>query len=516
MGHPIKHSPWFRLVLCVVLIVSIGISINAFYPEAQNTLRKLNPYSIEYYTYKPRVFANIEVQSVSSSPALAVPMLMYHGVNTVKDDTNTTIKNFIQQLELLKQSGFTTISVAEYDQFRQGTFTLPPKPIIISFDDGRKDSYYTTDDVLKKLNFKATMFVATAKANNKDPFYLDWNDLRTLRDSGRWEIEAHGRDSHAEIPLVKNASDEEDWGRFLNSKMYLEDKNRLETTEEFEARVEADYLAGLQDIKINLGLDAQYYAIPLNDYGQQEHTNYEEAIPFNQKVIRKYFKMAFIEANDPSNVTTLRLPVYNYKDTDPYFIRRIEVKNMSALDLVKILHSQAPISPDLVYANTNFVIPQNGVTDAEVTIQETGLHIKTIEPDQSGKVLFGEDYWENYSVTANIDRIQGASTGLLLYYKDAQNYVAFGLSGNYYFLRSTVQGVTKDLVPPFTSTRVTDKPIEFKVEIKNGKITTYVNGYHLFRNVSIKQKGGKAGIKIWDLMSTAHSEVSSLTIAPAF
>ncbi len=516
MGNTIKQKINTRTIIFIVLLISITTSTVFAYPYAKKVLGALHHYSIEYYVYKPKQPVVSKVDTSTMPPAIAVPMLMYHGVIYEKDEANTTLKNFIKHMEMLKEHGFETITVAEYDLFREGKFTLPPRPIIITFDDGRKDSYYTTDDVFKKLGFEATMFVATGEALEGNSFYLTWDELKTVRDSGRWEIEAHGRNSHDVIPLTEKVRNDADTGRYLNSKMYLAEENRIETTEEFEKRIEEEYINGINDLKNYLGINPQYYAIPLNDYGQQEVTNYAEAIDFNQEVIKRNFKLAFIEANDPSHVTTLRFPVYNFKDEDPYKIKRIEAKNIAPEDLRDMLLDGAPGSPQLSLQGDSFTqfISEKNISEALTTVNKNGLTVTSLHADNSGKIVFGKPYWDNYTVTATMQQLRGKSVALLFYYKDANNYLSLGISGNDYFLRSTVNGNNTDLRLPYAASYVPSKSIQFKAVIKNNRVHTYIDGHPLFLNVSLKEEGGMAGIKVWDQFGIAEALITSFEIIP--
>ena len=197
-----------KIIFLTLFLIILGLLLWVSYPITRYF------YSFEqreYYEYGPDTKVKIKIDTSNMPSANAVPILMYHGVTNKLDDENTQIDNFIKQMEMIKSQGYQTISVAELDSFFQGKFTLPPKPIIITFDDGRKDSYYPTDEILKKLEFKATIFLATGKQAKNDKFYLNWEDLAKMKDSGRWEIEAHGRNSHDKIVINEKA----DMGRFL-------------------------------------------------------------------------------------------------------------------------------------------------------------------------------------------------------------------------------------------------------------------------------------------------------------
>ena len=174
------------------------------------------PKSMVFYDYQPGEIGEIR-HFDQNDKAIGIPILMYHGVVNHQDSENTLLDNFVKTMERLKKEGYQSVSIDELVQFHQGKFDLPARPIIITFDDGRKDSYYPVDKVLEKLGFKATIFVATNRANRNDPFYLTWDELKKMHESGRWNIQAHGRDSHNTIQISENG----EMGKFMNSREYM-------------------------------------------------------------------------------------------------------------------------------------------------------------------------------------------------------------------------------------------------------------------------------------------------------
>lgn len=509
MGNKIKNS---KAIDLIILGISIAVFIYFFFPATHGFL---SAYKIEYYDYKPSAPVRSLVDTAALPPAKAVPILMYHGVVEKDDGINTSIANFTDQMEMLKREGYETVTLRDYDLFRQGQYTLPPKPIVITFDDGRKDSYYTTDDIFKELGFKATIFVATEKALDGETFYLNWNDLKAMRDSGRWEIQAHGRRSHEKIP-VSARSIEDEYGRYLTSRMYLASERRLETVAEFERRVEQDYVDNINDLQVNLGLNVSYLAIPLNDYGLTPLVNNPEAAQFNRNIIKKYFRLAFIQANGtgPSEVV---LPVYNYKNDDPFSLRRIEVIEMSTTTLKSILDREVPTNPniDLQISNPDGFLKSSSLKYGYMTIDNSGLRIKTLAPNSTAKVQFGDLYWENYEISVEMERKVGRSIYLSLYTKDEKNYFAYGLTDNGLFLRQKIDGVDHDLRPSvITDASERQGYHTYRVVWKNGQITAYFDGQPIFVNVPIARAEGSIGVKVWSDKEIAEGSVRSIRITP--
>ncbi|MDR1702197.1 MAG: polysaccharide deacetylase family protein [Sporomusaceae bacterium] len=103
-----------------------------------------------------------------SSPAEAsfqngIPVLLYHHVSDEQTELpklTVTTEVFASQMKELYQAGFQTISQADLIDYLAGKkIALPPKPIVISFDDGYEDNYVNAFPILKKYGFRATIFM---------------------------------------------------------------------------------------------------------------------------------------------------------------------------------------------------------------------------------------------------------------------------------------------------------------------------------------------------------------------
>lgn len=496
-------SPWVKTLIVAGVVILIGGTINLTYARAKNFF---NAYSIAYYHYAPGDIKPV-VDTSGWSPASAVPILMYHGVLAKADSENTTIKSFISQMEMLKRQGYKTISLSDLDKWLAGNFTLPAKPIIITFDDARKDSYYTTDDVFKKLGFKATIFVVSGKQKEGDKFFLSWNDLRQMRDSGRWEIEAHGTFSHMIIPTDNHNGQ----GRFLSSLKYLPGQG-LEKPAQFEARVEHDYRQNIQDLQDNLGLKALYFAIPLNDYGQQHPSNYVNAYAFNETMVKKYFRLAFVQANDADHVSRFTYGVYNYQGDDPYALKRIEVKNMPAEDLRAILDKQFPTAPAVFWQAGGEDLPkQTEITYGVSSLDGAGLHLFPSATSHSVLWLNGLDHWKNYTLEARAKKIAGRSLAIAGYAKDGRNYVLTGITDHSVFLREFINGEENELAPSVAIDTVTEFN-NFKLVFTPGQVSVYFNDKLIFDKIKINSRQGLFGFKAWDDQGQGESLITDFKV----
>jgi peptidoglycan/xylan/chitin deacetylase (PgdA/CDA1 family) len=93
-------------------------------------------------------------------------------------------------MKYLKTEGYQPIRVADLAAaFVEGK-PLPPKPIILTFDDGYSDNYQNAFPILKKYKFVATFFVVTGFVDEKRTGYMNWDQLEDMAIAGN-EIGSH-------------------------------------------------------------------------------------------------------------------------------------------------------------------------------------------------------------------------------------------------------------------------------------------------------------------------------------
>lgn len=92
-----------------------------------------------------------------------IPVLLYHHVSYDNSDLpqlTVTPDEFLRQMTMLKQAGFQTISPQMLTAYmRQEPVDMPPKPIMITFDDGYQDNYTHAFPILKQVGFNAVIFM---------------------------------------------------------------------------------------------------------------------------------------------------------------------------------------------------------------------------------------------------------------------------------------------------------------------------------------------------------------------
>jgi hypothetical protein len=227
-----------------------------------------------------------------AAPAGEVPVLVWHGIGPARDGHTVNRAAFARQLALLEHLGYTAISMRQWADFRAGrTTVLPPKPILLTFDDGRLDAYRGADKELQRMGMRAAMFVTTGDIEAKDPFYLTWTELHAMLGSGRWDVEPQAYKGHREL-TVDPAGDQ---APFYAARRYTRSGGQ-ESLADWEARVSDDLFAVRQQF-VDQGLTPDASAVPFGDYGQWG-TN-DPAIPgLLSGLLTRQFGSFFVSAAD--------------------------------------------------------------------------------------------------------------------------------------------------------------------------------------------------------------------------
>ena len=129
-----------------------------------------------------------------------VPVLCYHHIREAKPGQSETLKSysvspesFAQQMKALKDSGYQTILPDDLYNYLTHGAKLPPKPVILSFDDTDEEQFSIGYPEMKKYGFKGVFFIMTISLNR--PRYMTTEQLKQLSDDGN-AVEAHTWDHH--------------------------------------------------------------------------------------------------------------------------------------------------------------------------------------------------------------------------------------------------------------------------------------------------------------------------------
>ena len=100
-----------------------------------------------------------QVLGTRSPDRSAVPVLLYHGIGSESDfsdgadaDYGIDVDEFAKQMTMIAHAGYQTIDLQTFRRFVQGeAVDLPPRPLLLTFDDARANSWTGGDGILQKL-----------------------------------------------------------------------------------------------------------------------------------------------------------------------------------------------------------------------------------------------------------------------------------------------------------------------------------------------------------------------------
>ena len=129
-----------------------------------------------------------------------VPVLCYHHIRENKPGQSETFKTysvspaqFASQMKALHDSGYQTILPDELLNYLLYNAPLPPKPVMITFDDSIEGQYTLALPEMEKWGFKGVFFLMTISLNK--PGYMTRQQVKELAARGH-SIQSHTWDHH--------------------------------------------------------------------------------------------------------------------------------------------------------------------------------------------------------------------------------------------------------------------------------------------------------------------------------
>ncbi len=212
--------------------------------------------------------AEKEVWAMLPPDRSAIPVLVYHGIGPEGDFSNAAdasygidAQDFATQMTEIRHAGYQTVQLQTFLDFVSGEpVDLPPRPLLLTFDDGRTDSWTGADSILRELHFNAVMFVDVGRVDHGDPEYLTWQELQTAQDSGRWELQLHSGEGHT---MIRYGPAPEDTGPYYAYKAQGEDldawRERVRSDIEWGQKTLAEHIPAYRPLA---------FAPPYGNYGQ--------------------------------------------------------------------------------------------------------------------------------------------------------------------------------------------------------------------------------------------------------
>ncbi|MFM8889363.1 MAG: polysaccharide deacetylase family protein [Solirubrobacterales bacterium] len=139
-----------------------------------------------------------------------VPILMYHPIQEPVEgnpypDLFLTREDFADQVQWLERSGFQAVTLEEVlnSWFEGGT--LPPKPVVLSFDDGYQSQYENAFPLMEELGWPGVLNLKALESDIYD------SQVEEMVAAG-WEVASHSA-THPDLPSLSDSQLEDEMVR---------------------------------------------------------------------------------------------------------------------------------------------------------------------------------------------------------------------------------------------------------------------------------------------------------------
>jgi peptidoglycan/xylan/chitin deacetylase (PgdA/CDA1 family) len=130
---------------------------------------------------------------------MLIPIVLYHAVVADGDLFSVRPAVFRQQIDAVRASGRTPMTVSGLSAALTGTAPLPSRPVVVTFDDGTADFAEAALPHLLAAGLPATLYVTTAQIGR--PGMLSWHEVEHIAATGV-EVGAHSR-NHPHLDTVR-------------------------------------------------------------------------------------------------------------------------------------------------------------------------------------------------------------------------------------------------------------------------------------------------------------------------
>lgn len=144
-----------------------------------------------------------------------VPVLCYHHIREIQmpsralNGYEVTVAQFKAQMKVLADSGYQTVLPDQLYNYLAYGDPLPPKPVMITYDDTDEEQFSIAKPEMDKYGFKGVYFLMTISIGR--PRYMTKEQIKQLADEGH-AVASHTWDHHR-VDRYKYENEIEERGR---------------------------------------------------------------------------------------------------------------------------------------------------------------------------------------------------------------------------------------------------------------------------------------------------------------
>jgi peptidoglycan/xylan/chitin deacetylase (PgdA/CDA1 family) len=191
------------------------------------------------------------------------------------DSLSVSVSELVKHFSWLRDNGYHVASVSELVASRNGGAPLPPRSVLLSFDDGYVSFHTHVLPLLKLFNYPATLAIVggwiEAPANSNieyesdriDPArFMSWSQIRDAANSGLVEIASHTFNlHHGELANPQGNSQPA-----VTTRAFDRNNRQYETDPAYQARIESDLRRGVEIIRERTGTQPRIIVWPYGAY----------------------------------------------------------------------------------------------------------------------------------------------------------------------------------------------------------------------------------------------------------
>lgn len=474
-----------RVVVLSLVLLALSAGLSAFYGR-QSLVTTVRPYLLTR-VWLPSARLSPDNAPRPGGSAKGVPVLVYHGIQPSGSSCNVTPETFIAHMNALSAAGYTTLTTEEFVAFMRGKRRFPERSVLVTFDDGRTDSFSGADPVLRRLGFHATMFTILGRTNSAKSFYLTAKETAMMAETGRWDVQSHTANSHefvASGPL-------DCFGRALPTRKWDTRNARLESDAEYVARVRADLSGARTGLAALTGRPVVALAYPWGDFGRDSGDPLvRQELP---KIASDLYAVTFTQAGATVDET------YNYPSDFGTTLRRIYITHdLDARELMAGLErgvpKRLPFAESTSLASSGWVLSSGSF----VPLGGAGRGLKldaSGRGDRAEAFLDGSRSWRDYSVGASLSLESTETVSIIVRRNGPRDYLAATVSRTYVSLEQVCEDAVSTLAEADVSLEGA-KPFLAGVIVNGTRLSLKLNGVTVAQSDAVDAALEAGGIAV--------------------
>ncbi len=166
-------------------------------PVSKNTTAPAEQTTKANDTVKKENRVAADVATIMARPQ--VPVLCYHHIREIQMPSRkdrgyeVTLAQFKAQMKALADSGYQTILPDQLNDYLVYGTPLPPKPVMLTYDDTSEEHFTIAKPEMEKYGFKGVFFLMTISIDR--PRYMTKAQIKQLADDGH-AVASHTWDHH--------------------------------------------------------------------------------------------------------------------------------------------------------------------------------------------------------------------------------------------------------------------------------------------------------------------------------